>query len=116
MTKRSNSSAKGQVTADTARQQHAPSRQRAFCFVIRSFVIRTLIRHSSFVIRISPYTPPMISALTGTLRHVQEDRAHLAVGPVLYELLIPAADHAELQSTLGEELTFHTIFYLQGDA
>ncbi len=58
----------------------------------------------------------MISALTGTLRHVETDRIHLAVGPVLYELLIPAADHPELLATLGQEMTFHTIFYLQGDA
>jgi Holliday junction DNA helicase RuvA len=64
-----------------------------------------------------PYTPPtLIASLTGTLRHVQEDRIHLAVGPILFELLIPAADHVELQSQVGEEITFHTIFYFQGDA
>jgi len=57
----------------------------------------------------------MISALTGELRHVEEDRIHLAVGPVLYELLVPASDVAELQAKIGRELTFHTIFYLAGD-
>jgi len=57
----------------------------------------------------------MISALTGELRRVEEDRVHLRAGPVLYELLVPAADLTELQASLGEELTLHTIFYLGGD-
>lgn len=58
----------------------------------------------------------MISALTGELRQVDEDRVHLQVGPMLCELLVPAADVASLQSQVGEELTFHTIFYLEGDS
>src|SRR3954469_6837501 len=57
----------------------------------------------------------MISALTGELRRVEEDRVHLQSGPILYELLVPAADVTELQASLGETLTFHTIFYLAGD-
>src|SRR5947207_2495252 len=35
---------------------------------------------------------------------------------MLFELLVPAVDATELQASLGEELTFHTLFYLQGDA
>src|ERR1700722_15132332 len=58
----------------------------------------------------------MISALTGILHHVDEDRAQVKVGPIQYELLVPAADVAELRESVGEELTFHTIFYLGGDA
>jgi Holliday junction DNA helicase RuvA len=58
----------------------------------------------------------LIASLTGILRHVQEDRVHLAAGPMLFELLIPAADHRELQPQVGEEMTFHTIFYFQGDS
>lgn len=58
----------------------------------------------------------MISALTGELRRVDEDRVQVQVGPMLYELLVPAADVPELKSRLNEELTFHTIFYLEGDA
>src|SRR4051794_32219350 len=58
----------------------------------------------------------MISALTGELKRVDEDRVHLRVGPILCELLVPAVDATELQVSLGEELTFHTLFYLQGDA
>jgi Holliday junction DNA helicase RuvA len=57
----------------------------------------------------------MIASLTGELRRVDEDRVHLRCGPILYELLVPAADMTELQASLGEELTFHTIFYLAGD-
>jgi len=57
----------------------------------------------------------MISSLTGELRKVDEDRVHLKAGPIMYELLVPAADLAELQASQGEELTLHTIFYLAGD-
>src|SRR5437763_16094171 len=57
----------------------------------------------------------MISSITGELRRVDEDRIHLRAGSVLYELLVPAADVTELQASLGEELTLHTIFYLGGD-
>jgi Holliday junction DNA helicase RuvA len=58
----------------------------------------------------------MISALTGELRSVDEDRVQVRVGPMLYELLVPAADVMLLQAGVGEEMTFHTIFYLEGDA
>lgn len=57
----------------------------------------------------------MISALTGELKRVDEDRVHLAVGPMLVELLVPAADVTELQAGLGEQITFHTLFYIEGD-
>jgi Holliday junction DNA helicase RuvA len=57
----------------------------------------------------------MISSITGELRRVDEDRIHLRAGPMLYELLVPAADLTELQASLGEELTLQTIFYLGGD-
>ena len=58
----------------------------------------------------------MISAITGELRRVEEDRISLQCGPILYELLVPAADITELHVNLGEQVTFHTIFYLEGDA
>jgi Holliday junction DNA helicase RuvA len=57
----------------------------------------------------------MISAITGELRTVHADRAHLACGPMLYEILVPASDITELQSRAGDEITFHTIFDLEGD-
>src|SRR5580692_1923473 len=58
----------------------------------------------------------MISAITGELRRVQEDRVQLACGPVVYEILVPASDVTELHTRAGEEITFHTIFDLEGDA
>src|SRR5579863_7522363 len=58
----------------------------------------------------------MISALTGELKKVEEDRIHLQVGPMLFELLIPAVDVTLLQAGIGQEMTFHTVFYLEGDS
>src|SRR5687768_15272884 len=58
----------------------------------------------------------MISALTGELQRVDEDRLHLRVGPMLVEMLIPASDVPLLQAGVGEEMTFHTMLYLEGDA
>ena len=57
----------------------------------------------------------MISALSGKLRRVDDDRIHLEAGAILYELLVPASSLTELQASLGEDLTLHTIFYLAGD-
>ena len=58
----------------------------------------------------------MISAITGTLTRVEEDHVQLQVGPVVLEVLVPASDVTELHASLGEALTFHTMFYLQGEA
>src|ERR1700690_3044825 len=58
----------------------------------------------------------MISALTGELRRVGEDRIYIQVGPILYEMLAPAADLPLLQADVGRQLTFYTIFYIEGDA
>ena len=58
----------------------------------------------------------MISALTGELRRVDEDRLHLQVGPLLVEMLVPASDVPLLQAGVGQEMTFHTLLYLEGDA
>jgi Holliday junction DNA helicase RuvA len=57
----------------------------------------------------------MISALTGKLKRVDDDRVFLEAGPMQFELLVPAADVTELQASLGETLTLHTIFMLAGD-
>ena len=58
----------------------------------------------------------MISALTGHLRTVEEDRIHVEVGPLIYEMLVPAADVPVLRGSIGEPMTFHTLFYIEGDA
>jgi Holliday junction DNA helicase RuvA len=57
----------------------------------------------------------MIASLTGELRAVDEDRVRVQVGAIEYELLVPAADLAELSVRRGETVTFHTILYLEGD-
>ncbi|HEX8525246.1 MAG TPA: Holliday junction branch migration protein RuvA [Tepidisphaeraceae bacterium] len=58
----------------------------------------------------------MIASLSGTLTDVAEDRIYVQSGPMVYELWVSAADVQLLQAGVGEEMTFHTIFYLQGDA
>lgn len=57
----------------------------------------------------------MISSLTGHLTRVDDDRAHLRAGPMEYEILVPAVDVEGLREKLSSELTFHTLFFLQGD-
>lgn len=58
----------------------------------------------------------MITGLTGILTSVGEDRVGVAVGPVTLELLVAAADVPVLEERRGQELTFHTLFYIEGDA
>ncbi len=57
----------------------------------------------------------MISSLSGELKFADEERAHVAAGPIVYELLVPAVDVPELRDQVGRDVTLHTIFYLQGD-
>ncbi len=57
----------------------------------------------------------MISAITGTLQRVGQDRVYLASGPMLYEILVPASDIGQLKSLSNTEITLHTIFDLEGD-
>jgi Holliday junction DNA helicase RuvA len=58
----------------------------------------------------------VISALTGQLESVEETKVGLRSGPFVFELLIPAADVETLRGQLNTEVTFHTIFYLEGTA
>src|SRR4051812_8882701 len=58
----------------------------------------------------------MIAALTGTLARVDDDnRIFVDVGPMLYELLVAAADVPTMRDAIGTSVTLHTIFYLAGD-
>lgn len=61
-------------------------------------------------------SPAMISAITGELRRVDEDRVFLACGDLEFEILVPAFDIEHLKPLSGESITFHTIFDLEGDA
>jgi holliday junction DNA helicase RuvA len=60
----------------------------------------------------------MIASLTGQITDVdaEENRVLLSAGALVYELLVPAADVENLSQSLGEEMTFHTLFYIEGDA
>ncbi len=57
----------------------------------------------------------MITGITGELAAVQEDRIHLKVGAIVYEILVPAIDLQELSMSVGREVTLHTLLYLDGD-
>ena len=57
----------------------------------------------------------MITNISGTLSQLAEDRATLQVGPLAYEVLIPDFVRRQLQSNMGEEISLHTIFYLDGN-
>ena len=58
----------------------------------------------------------MISALSGELTHVAETAVSLRSGPFVFEILVPAADVESLSAQIGQEITFHTFFYLEGTA
>ena len=60
----------------------------------------------------------MITALTGQLQALTEDpaAAHLQAGHMVFEILVPAADVESLRAQLDQQITFHTIFYLEGSA
>ncbi len=58
----------------------------------------------------------MISALTGNLLKVHDASVELQSGPFLFQLFVPAIDVEPLRSQINREITFHTIFYLEGSA
>jgi Holliday junction DNA helicase RuvA len=58
----------------------------------------------------------MIAALTGQLVRVAEPHVYMQVGPLVYELLVPAADIEVHRAAIGApEVTLHTLLYLEGD-
>ncbi len=57
----------------------------------------------------------MICRLAGRLLEVRGEAAVLDVGGVGYEVLLPASSAAELAGQLGQELTLHTLQYLEGN-
>ena len=58
----------------------------------------------------------MIAGLTGQLVRVAEAHVYMQVGPLLYELLVPAADIEVHRAAIGPaEVTLHTLLYLEGD-
>lgn len=56
----------------------------------------------------------MITQIEGTLTGLHDGAAHLRVGELTYEVLVPAADSMVLAASLGQRMTFHTLHYLEG--
>ena len=58
----------------------------------------------------------MITKLTGKLVRLGDDNATLAVAPFEYEVLIPEFTRRQIQLELGNEVSLHTIEYIDGNA
>lgn len=57
----------------------------------------------------------MIAKLTGRLEYVGKGVAHIDVGDIVYEVLVPAIDVAPLTKDLGERVVLHTIQTIEGN-
>jgi Holliday junction DNA helicase RuvA len=57
----------------------------------------------------------MITAITGALTRVLDEDVRLQVGPFEYSVLVPEFVRRQLQNRLGEEITLHTMQYLEGN-
>ena len=55
----------------------------------------------------------MITRIDGILERAGEGTAHVRVGDVVYELLVPACDEAEWMSSVGSSVSLHTLHYLE---
>ena len=61
----------------------------------------------------------MIVKLSGKLEYVGADCVHVALsggGDLTHELLVPAADVPFLQTKIGQNVTFFTVEYIEGNA
>ena len=58
----------------------------------------------------------MITQIRGILRAVAEEELTLAVEPMELEILIPENTRRQLQTHVGEPVSLHTIFYIEGNA
>ena len=57
----------------------------------------------------------MITKITGQLLSVSEDTLTLAAGVFEYQVLIPEFTRRQLQTRIGEQISLHTIEYLEGN-
>ncbi len=57
----------------------------------------------------------MITKVTGKLLAVADDAATLEIQAFEYEVLIPEFNRRQLQSKLGQTVSFHTLHYLDGN-
>ena len=57
----------------------------------------------------------MITKISGSVRRVVNDELTLGVGAFEYEVLIPEFTRRQLQHRVGEDVSLHTIEYLEGN-
>lgn len=57
----------------------------------------------------------MITKLSGQLIHVDDDRATLGVEAFEYEVLIPDLVRRQLQGMVNEQISLHTMEYIEGN-
>jgi Holliday junction DNA helicase RuvA len=57
----------------------------------------------------------LITKVTGTLLRVEEAQAVLQVDAFEYQILIPEFARRRLQAQLGQTVSLHTIYYLEGN-
>src|SRR5579862_8189915 len=58
----------------------------------------------------------MIVKLSGKLDYVGDDCVHVTLGDLTRELMVPAADIPALQPRIGQNVTFFTLEYIEGNA
>jgi holliday junction DNA helicase RuvA len=58
----------------------------------------------------------VITQIRGVLRSVSDESLTLAVEPFELEVLIPEHTRRQLQGKVGEPITLHTTFYIEGQA
>ena len=58
----------------------------------------------------------MISRIEGVLIELEEGRAHVRCGGLVYEVLVPAADQGTLTLELGNSIELHTLHLLEGSS
>jgi len=56
----------------------------------------------------------MISRIEGELIEVEDGRAHVRCGGLVYEVMIPAADRSRLSMSVGGSVTLHTLHIMEG--
>ena len=58
---------------------------------------------------------PLITKITGQLIALEENVLALGVGAFEYEILIPEFTRRQLQGQIGQEISLHTVDYLEGN-
>jgi Holliday junction DNA helicase RuvA len=58
----------------------------------------------------------LITQIRGIVKLVADEAVTLAVDPIEVEVLVPEQTRRQVQGKLGEPITLHTIFYIEGNA